>query len=236
MVEDGSGEVWERSLVKQEMEAASKEIAELKSTLNRANRELDKERRQSTDLRRLIQDGHRREKNLRAVYLGMVGEDGPAAVLDSRTEPEGERVDPSLVDRIPDLPDADEVWPTEPAILPSLDVHPGWGNFGSEETEPAVLGVSLLGLDGEGRAEVIETFYQQQLRNPELRPLFITDSDDFRVLRKEHFIFEYLPPWPGPDSGPSREDWEAFLLERLTHIRRKWGIRRFVTFTGGGPV
>ena len=94
------------------------------------------------------------------------------------------------------------------------------------------MGISLLGLDVTGRESVIELVVQQQLQHRELFPVFITGDDDFRALRYEHFVFEYLPPWPGKDFEPSRTRWEEFLVGRLTLIKRKWGIRRFVSFAG----
>ena len=33
---------------------------------------------------------------------------------------------------------------------------------------------------------------------------------------------------------PSRERWEGFLAERLALIKKKWGVRRFVSFGASG--
>ena len=106
------------------------------------------------------------------------------------------------------------------------------GNLSSIGKNGVVIGVSLLGLEASRQEQIIAMIARQQLRVRQLLPLFLTDDDDFRSLRREHFVFEYLPPWPGERTGISKETWKRFLLDRLLLIRRKWGVRRFVSFHG----
>lgn len=262
-------EVWDPDLMRQQLGELRKESARLKAELARARKTEDKVQRETSELRRLVQDGHLREKHLRARYhelLDRSAAEPPATVpggpddraddradgrldgrLDGRAENRadgpvedgagqvaGERVDPLLVDRLAqDEPPADG-WPTPESVLPTLAAHPGWGNYASKGEAGVVIGISLLGLDRHGRKEVIELVAAQQLRNPQLFPLFVTDDDDFQALRAEHFVFEYLPPWPGEEVVESRERWEEFLLERLALIKKKWGVRRFVSFCSTG--
>jgi hypothetical protein len=254
-------EVWDPDLMRQQLGELRKESARLKAELARARKTEDKVQRETSELRRLVQDGHLREKHLRARYHELLersaaeppaaapgGPDGRAddraddradgraetradsAVETGAGQVAGERVDPLLIDRLAqDEPPADG-WPTPESVLPTLAAHPGWGNYASKGEPGVVIGISLLGLDRHGRKEVIELVAAQQLRNPQLFPLFITDDDDFQALRAEHFVFEYLPPWPGEEVVESRERWEDFLLERLALIKKKWGVRRFVSF------
>ena len=232
-------EVWDPDLLKQQVGELRRETARLKQELAQVKKRQEKSGQATAELRRLVQDGHLRERHLRSRYHELLQSqaDAPPALGDGGgADPAAasERVDPALVNRVPDEAPENEAWPTPEAILPSLSAHPGWGNYASMGEDGVVIGISLLGLDHNGRKDVIALVSAQQLRNPELFPIFITDDDDFRELRAEHFVFEYLPPWPGEAVVPSRERWEAFLLERLTLIKRKWGVRRFVSFGAAG--
>jgi len=243
-------EVWDRDLMKQQLGELRKETARLKAELARARKAEEKTGRETSELRRLIQDGHLREKHLRSRYHDLLKRGGgepsgaprgtrrAAVPEDARAggagEKQPERVDPSLVDRVAQDEQPTEGWPTPESTLPTLAAHPGWGNYASMGEAAVVIGISLLGLDHNARKEVIDLVSAQQLRNPQLVPIFITDDDDFRALRAEHFVFEYLPPWPGPDVVPSRDRWEALLADRLALIKKKWGVRRFVSFCSAG--
>ena len=246
-------EVWDRDLMKQQLGEMREESVRLKRELARAKKAQEKSWRETSELRRLVQDGHLREKHLRSRYQELLAKEvaelsgtsgDPAAVRRSAARSQAvaergdeeprEQVDPSLVDRIAEEDPSSELWPTPESTLPTLAAHPGWGNYASMGEDGVVIGVSLLGLDHNGRKNVIDLVAAQQLRNPQLLPIFVTDDDDFRALRAEHFVFEYLPPWPGAEVVPSRERWDAFLADRLALIKRKWGVRRFVSFCSAG--
>lgn len=244
-------EVWDPDLMRQQLAELRKETARLKAELARARKAKELIGRETSELRRLVQDGHLREKHLRSRYHELLGRSadeptaGPPrppvqddAMADGAGEAPRERVDPALVDRVAKDETPTNDWPTPDSVLPSLTAHPGWGNYASKGEAGVVIGISLLGLDHNGRKDVIDLVAAQQLRNPQLFPVFVTDDDDFRALRAEHFVFEYLPPWPGEEVVPSRERWEDFLVERLALIKKKWGVRRFVSFcpAGYGPV
>lgn len=252
---DGPSQIWDVDLLKQHVGELNNEVAGLKKEIQQIQKELETSKTTGnnvlgrvSELRRLVQDGHLRERHLRLRYLDLVettdhdnatgvpqGEQPQMqAAVPGQTgcQDTGERVDPSIIERIPDNEEPSDHWPTLESVLPALRVHPGWGNYESMGKEGVVMGISLLGLDVTGRESVIELVVQQQLRHRELFPVFITDDDDFRALRYEHFVFEYLPPWPGKDFEPSRTRWEEFLVGRLALIKRKWGIRRFVSFAG----
>lgn len=260
-------EVWDPDLMKQQLGELRKEAARLKAELAQARKAGQHSERETMELRRLVQDGHLREKHLRARYHELLQQGGAEAPATKPGAPQGaltgaltgpsasaagqdenlsgrlsggtgdeprERVDPALVDPLADDEAPNDSWPTPQTTLPSLATHPGWGNYASKGEAGVVIGISLLGLDRNARQDVIDLVAAQQLRNPQLFPLFITDDDDFRALRSEHFVFEYLPPWPGEEVVPSRERWQAFLAERLALIKRKWGVRRFVSFGAPG--
>ena len=243
-------EVWDRDLLKQRLAELRKESARLKDELARTKKAHVRTGQETAELRRLVQDGHLREKHLRSRYQDLLAKSqadlapepaGPQRAVgpaDPESEPGGaaarERVDPSLVDRAASETETPAGWPTPESVLPTLTAHPGWGNYASMGEDGVVIGISLLGLGRAARQDVIDLVSSQQLRNPQLFPIFITDDDDFRALRAEHFGFEYLPPWPGQDLVPSRERWEDFLAERLALIKKKWGVRRFVSFATSG--
>ena len=231
-------EVWDRDLMRQQLGELRKESARLKQELGRAKKVQDKAWRETAELRRLVQDSHLREKHLRSRYHDLLTNGGgePAGELTSEraSAPKADRVDPAIVERLAENPPAVAGWPTPEESLPALAAHPGWGNYASMGEEGVVIGVSLLGLDHNGRQEVIDLVATQQLRNPQLFPIFLTDDDDFRALRAEHFVFEYLPPWPGEEVVAERARWDDFLSERLALIKKKWGIRRFVSFSSAG--
>lgn len=232
-------EVWDRDLMRQQLGELRKESARLKQELGRAKKVQDKAWRETAELRRLVQDSHLREKHLRSRYHDLLTNGGGEPAGELADERAGERagaanadrVDPAIVERLAEDPPAVAGWPTPEETLPALAAHPGWGNYASMGEEGVVIGVSLLGLDHNGRQEVIDLVATQQLRNPQLFPIFLTDDDDFRTLRAEHFVFEYLPPWPGEAVVASQERWDDFLSERLALIKKKWGIRRFVSFS-----
>jgi hypothetical protein len=225
---------WDADLLRQQLGELQAEVTRLKRELERSDRARSASWRQLSELRRLVQDAHHRERSLRQKFLTVdeAARGADAAVALASGDGAGQGVDPTLIERIPPLPALPDAWPTPLNTLPPLSVHPGWGNYGAVGQDTVVIGVSLLGHDAAARKRVIELVVGQQMRQPALRPLFITDSDDFRDLRQEHYVFEYLPPWPGAEVEPSAERWEQFLLHRLAVIQRKWGIARFLVFPG----
>ncbi len=247
-------EVWDRDLMKQQLGEMREESLRLKRELARAKKAQETGWRETSELRRLVQDGHLREKHLRSRYQELLSKSAaepsgeaaaprqPAvrsqAVIERGVGRGGdgprERVDPGLIERIAEEDPTSEFWPTPESTLPALAAHPGWGNYASMGGDGVVIGVSLLGLDRNACKNVIDLVAAQQLRNPQLFPVFVTDDDDFSALRAERFVFEYLPPWPGAEVAPSRERWEAYLTDRLALIKRKWAVRRFVSFCAAG--
>ena len=60
-------EVWDRDLMRQRLGELRNEAARLKDELARARKTEDKTGRETSELRRLVQDGHLREKHLSTV-------------------------------------------------------------------------------------------------------------------------------------------------------------------------
>lgn len=245
MADQNPDPILDADLVKQQLTDLRTEIARLNRELGQAEKAAENPWRQLTELRRLVQDSHHRERHLR-LRCQELQQDAAKAnlqeasqVLPSATKVVGqngggqksvERVDPAIFERIPDNGGRDQYWPTPASVLPALKVHPGWGNYTSLGDIGAVIGMSMLGLDETGRDQLIDLVVRLQMRHREFFPLFITDVDDFAALRVEHFVFEYLPPWPGEATEPSRERWDQFLVDRVALIKRKWGISRFISF------
>ncbi len=209
------------------IERLRRELRRYKTVNEAADREI-------RELRRLLEAAHHREKALRS-SAARVAPDTVDDVINpeeerERTSSAHERVRPDIIDEVERL-DEGNVAAIETGEVPNaLCPHPGWGNLSSADKSGIVIGVSLLGLDVPKQEEFIELVAKQALRARQLFPLFITDTDDFRYLRSEHFVFEYLPPWPGERIRISKENWERFLIDRLSLIRRKWAVRRFVSF------
>ena len=218
-------------------------MSDLNDNTERLRRELDRYKRLNDsayrelgELRRLLEAAHHREKALRANGLHSVPGDSDDVILCA--EPfkhetqDGERVMPGIVDKLNRINDDSSSWLDTGETPTALSPHPGWGNLSRIGKSRIVIGVSLLGLESSRQEQIIAMIARQQLTSRQLVPLFLTDDDDFRPLRREHFVFEYLPPWPGGRTGISKETWERFLLDRLLLIRRKWGVKRFVSFHG----
>ncbi len=232
----GRPESWDLDLLRKEHSDLLREALVLRRELQQIRKQRESEQAALLRLRSQVQSAHHREKALRQLYDAVSIENGSevakgaAELIWGRPRDGDSRVDPQLLERLP--PESEEEdWLLPEAGLAPLLVHPGWGNYERVGETPVVLGISLLGLTEEGRARVVELVAQQQLRQRELAPVFITDHDDFRLMRDEHFVFEYLPPWPGPQVVATRGAWEDYLLRRLALIRRKWAIRRFVYFS-----
>ena len=121
-------EVWDRDLMKQQLGEMRKESVRLKRELTRAKKVQEQTWRETSELRRLVQDGHLREKHLRSRYQDLLersdGEPSaePAgtrrtavqasAVVERQDEKPPERVDPSLVDRAAAEDTSTDGWPT----------------------------------------------------------------------------------------------------------------------------
>lgn len=208
----------------------------LRRQRDRYKRLTDVAYREIGELRRLLEAAHHREKALRTNGLHSLPGDLDDVILsEEQSEQEthdGERVMPDIIDELNRIDDDSSSWLDTGETPTALSPHPGWGNLSRIGKTGIVIGVSLLGLEGSRQEQIIAMIARQQLRVRQLLPLFVTDDDDFRPLRREHFVFEYLPPWPGERTGISRETWKRFLLDRLLLIRRKWGVRRFVSFHG----
>lgn len=247
---------WDLDLLKQYVSELSKQVDDLcqkvhclEEDVRTATGAREKTYREVWALRRLVQDYHLRYGRRSGEDVGAAGRtkdpaDSPGLEVErlrpsqdvpARAPGGDDRVRPSIIDRIPSRDEREENWVTETNRPPPLDVHPGWGNFVQKGKASVVIGVSLLGVDAAGRDRVIERIGRQQQRHKQLLPVFITDNDDFESLRREHYVFEYLPPWPGPAWEP-RERWEAFLVERLVDIRDKFGIELFVSFAQGDKL
>lgn len=249
----GPRQTWDMDLLKQHVSELSQQLIELKQEVRRLKCDVgaavdarDKAIREVVALRRAVQDNHLRYSRLDAVAqlesdpAGSRRDDVDAATAVSRPTSSGpavgsggsERVPPSILDRISKSGGDGTGMPTSAKELPALEVHPGWGNFVHKGEAGVVVGISLLGLDAEERDRVIERIGRQQQRHKELLPVFITDDDEFESLRREHYVFEYLPPWPGVESEPNRTRWEDFLVGRLEDIRDKYAVQLFVSFAG----
>jgi outer membrane murein-binding lipoprotein Lpp len=234
--------LWEVETLRKKVEQLQSESSDLRAEVARLSKSREVDRQLTSKLRAHIQSAHHREKALKELYAKVRGSEADEGFpqlegvrpdgLGDRPRAKRERVDPALIERLPAREEeAEPDWLDPASTLPTLPPHPGWGNYESSGEQLVVIGVSLLGLERDEQARIIDLVARQQLRNRTFAPVFLTDDDDFRALREEHFIFEYLPPWPGPDLIPTRQEWDDFLLRRLELIRGKWGVRRFVYFS-----
>ena len=90
---------------------------------------------------------------------------------------------------------------------------------------PAHLYV-LIGLDSEAVREFVLTLRQRLLVNPDHRPVVVTDSPSFSLLRDLGVLLEYLPDRATWERHRPDVPWDDVLTQRLSRICRDHNIVR----------
>jgi hypothetical protein len=76
----------------------------------------------------------------------------------------------------------------------------------------------VIGLDADGVRDFVLTLRQRLLVNPDHRPVVLTDSPSFALLRDLGLLLEYLPDRATWDQHRPDRSWEDVLSERLSRL------------------
>ncbi|HWL71219.1 MAG TPA: hypothetical protein VNS22_22960 [Geminicoccus sp.] len=120
-----------------------------------------------------------------------------------------------------------------PAEKPAGEKPPNEKPDSEKLTGPQTVLVTVLGLEGQALAEIVQTVIAE-CRRTHTRPLFVTDGTDFAPLRAQRALFEQVID---PDICRHRRpglDWHAYALEQYRLIGRKW--KPVTTIAFGRPV
>jgi hypothetical protein len=86
----------------------------------------------------------------------------------------------------------------------------------------------VIGLDEDGLREFVLTLRQRLLVNPDHRPVVITDSPSFSLLRDLGILLEYLPDRATWDRHRPDEPWHDVLTRRLAQLYRDHDTARTI--------
>jgi hypothetical protein len=86
----------------------------------------------------------------------------------------------------------------------------------------------LIGLDTEGVRDFVLTLRQRVLVSPDHRPVVVTDSPSFSLLRDLGVLLEYLPDRETWDRHRPDEPWNDVLTRRLTQLYRDHDTARTI--------
>lgn len=78
----------------------------------------------------------------------------------------------------------------------------------------------VIGLDASAVRDFVLTLRQRLLVNPDHRPVVMTDSPSFSLLRDQGVLLEYLPDRATWEQHRPDRSWEDVLSERLSRLYR----------------
>jgi hypothetical protein len=93
----------------------------------------------------------------------------------------------------------------------------------------------LIGLDEEGLRDFVLTLRQRLLVNPDHRPVVVTDSPSFSLLRDLGILLEYLPDRATWDRHRPDEPWNEMLTRRLAQLYRDHDTARTIVVDRAQP-
>jgi hypothetical protein len=121
-------------------------------------------------------------------------------------------------------------WPAERKIERALIPTPGLPCFGIGGQTDRVVGISVCGFTRDELSQVIDMIAEQQMRQRDFIPLFLTDSTDFDLFRRYNFVFEYFPSAERRQPTIGAEEWRGYAARRRQMLSRKWGLAHVITF------
>jgi hypothetical protein len=86
----------------------------------------------------------------------------------------------------------------------------------------------VIGLDEEALRDFVLTLRQRLLVNPDHRPVVVTDSPSFSLLRDLGILLEYLPDHATWDRHRPDEPWHDVLTRRLAQLYRDHDTARTI--------
>ena len=93
----------------------------------------------------------------------------------------------------------------------------------------------LIGFDTDGLRDFVLTLRQRLLVNPDHRPVVVTDSPSFSLLRDLGVLLEYLPDRATWDRHRPGEPWNDVLTRRLAQLYRDHDTARTVIVDRAQP-
>jgi hypothetical protein len=93
----------------------------------------------------------------------------------------------------------------------------------------------VIGLDEEALRDFLLTLRQRLLVNPDHRPVVLTDSPSFSLLRDLGILLEYLPDRETWDRHRPDEPWHDVLTRRLAQLYRDHDTARTVIVDRAQP-
>lgn len=93
----------------------------------------------------------------------------------------------------------------------------------------------LIGLDEEGLRDFVLTLRQRLLVNPDHRPVVVTDSPAFSLLRDLGILLEYLPDHATWARHRPDEPWHDVLTRRLAQLYRDHDTARTIIVDRAQP-
>ncbi len=115
-------------------------------------------------------------------------------------------------------------WPEKAMPPRSLEPSPGGACFHLKDNGAKVIAFALFGLEAAALECEVTRVAEQQVREGNFIPIFLTDARDSEVFRRRGFVFEYFPPGTAAQESA---DIKA-LQPRLDLIESKWGVDLFI--------
>ena len=112
--------------------------------------------------------------------------------------------------------------------IPAGDQLLGPLNEGPRTTMFVVWGYRNEALDS-----VVGDVFRLQLMLRDFKPLFVTDSDDWKAFRKRGYWFEYIPPADEWGRHEEASDWPEYAGERMDSIVATYRPDRIIVLEHG---
>ncbi len=121
----------------------------------------------------------------------------------------------------------------ESAISGPIDSEESsWTPIGArigDGTDKQVVGVLLFGL-GKDEIENLLPSIERDCVSKGLRPLLLVDVDAFEIFRAHELPFEYIPSQDQRVRFDPTLNWDLYLQRRLSIVRKKWNPAKLVAF------
>jgi hypothetical protein len=171
----------------------------------------------------LIERQYRANETLTALLrrvAGATGASAPVAIVPRVAAATLSQQPPRLT------PAAVDPWWRSAPVAPD---RPLWAMSGHEACslvgdEAEVVGVTVFGLTGIDLDRVVGLVADEQRRQKNFRPVFLTDCPDFHAFVRRGYAFEYLSRF----RGFVRSEEELARAARIEALSAKWGFTRIV--------
>lgn len=117
-----------------------------------------------------------------------------------------------------------QYWPQKPMPARSIEPSPGGACFHLKDAGAKVIAFAVFGYSGAALETEVARVAEQQARQGDFIPIFLTDARETDALRKRGYIFEYFPA----ETAPRDQNQIKALQPRLDLIESKWGVDLFI--------